>query len=86
MAEKNYSKRELDQILAAARKEDDDFKFNISQSLTRIETQTSMTNGRVTKLERWQSYVVGFCACLSLLIFSIIIPLVPSLIEYLKTH
>ncbi len=84
MAERNYSKRELDQILAAARKEDDDFKLNISQSLTRIETQTSMTNGRVTKLEKWQAYVVGFCACLSLLIFSLLVPLIPVIADYMK--
>jgi hypothetical protein len=84
--DKPYSKREIDQLFQAVKKEDDDFKFNISASLTRIESQTVMTNGRVTKLERWQSYVIGFCACLSLLVFSFIIPLIPVLSAYLQSR
>ena len=79
--EKNYSKREIDQILKAQADEDMAFQTDIRASLTRIESQTTMTNGRVSKLERWQSYVVGFCACLSLMLFSLFIPIGMSLFE-----
>ena len=77
--ERNYSKREIDSMIASLGKEDQTFKQDIRESLTRIESQTVMTNGRVTKLERWQSYVVGFCACLSLMLFSLFIPIGLSL-------
>lgn len=45
--------------------------------LVRIEKQTTTTNGRVTKLERWQSYVLGFCAAITLL-------LIPLILKFLK--
>ncbi len=34
--------------------------------LNRIEIQTVKTNGRVGKLERWQSYVLGFCGAVTI--------------------
>lgn len=49
--------------------------------LPRIERQTMKTNGRVSKLERWQSYVIGFCACLSLLVIVIGVPILIELIR-----
>jgi hypothetical protein len=60
-----YSKREIDEKWG-----------DIANALSRIETQTTLTNGRVRKLDRSQSYVLGFCAGISLLIFSVLIPLV----------
>ena len=76
MADKPYSKREIDRMFEDGGKADLTFQTDIRQALTRIETQTTMTNGRVRSLERWQSYVLGFCACLSLMMFSILIPAV----------
>ena len=32
---------------------------DIANSLTRIELQTTTTNGRVSKLEKWQSFISG---------------------------
>lgn len=37
-------------------------------TLSEILLQTRTTNGRVNKLENWQSYIIGFCACLALLV------------------
>jgi hypothetical protein len=59
-----YSKREIDEKWQ-----------EIANALSRIEIQTTTTNGRVSKLERWQSYVLGFCAGISLLLCSVLIPL-----------
>lgn len=75
MTEKNYSKREIDEKWS-----------DIANALSRIEIQTTTTNGRVTKLERWQSYVLGFCACMSLLLFSVVIPLIPALASYIQSR
>ena len=81
MKEIPYSKREIDQKFEQSGKISENFETDIRQSLTRIESQTTMTNGRVNKLERWQSYVIGFCACLSLLLFSAGIPIVTAFIQ-----
>lgn len=55
--EQNYQKRELDE------------KFtDIKDSLIRIENQTSKTNGRVTKLERWMYGVAGAITILGFLV------------------
>jgi hypothetical protein len=57
-----------------------DEKFNdIKDALLRIETQTTKTNGRVGKLERWQSSVLGFCACVT----TLLIPLVYFVLDRL---
>lgn len=45
------------------------------ETLLRIEKQTTTTNGRVTKLERFQSYTLGFCAAIGILILPIIFAL-----------
>lgn len=38
------------------------------KTLDDILTQTKKTNGRVGNLESWQAYVIGFCACLTLIV------------------
>lgn len=66
MSDKPYSNREIDSHI-----------YDIRNSLQRIEVQTTTTNGRVTKLEKWQGYVLGFCAALTMLF-------VPILFLFLK--
>ena len=62
MSEVPYSNRELRE------------KWDgIEASLMKILEQTSITNGRVTKLEHWQSMVLGYCACLTMLVLPLII-------------
>ncbi len=61
MPEEPYQNRELREMFG-----------DIKRDLARIETQTTKTNGRVSLLERWQSYVLGFCACVALLIIPVI--------------
>ncbi len=90
MNDQPYSVREIDQLFKAAdaRADEfhntlmarmDDFESNTTNSLGRIELQTTKTNGRVNSLERWQSYVIGFCAAVTLL-------LVPLLIAVASKH
>ena len=55
-------------------REEQTYREWVKETLTEINTQTLKTNGRVSKLEKWQSYVLGFCACMSLLFLSIAIP------------
>lgn len=55
-----YSNREIDAHFA-----------EIKETLRRIEQQTVRTNGRVTQLEMWRSYVVGAVAILSTIVLPI---------------
>lgn len=57
MEEKPYLNREIDEY----------FK-DVKDQLNRIENQTTKTNGRVSKLENWRSYVVGAVAVLTLIV------------------
>lgn len=50
------------------RDEETTYRDWVKETLTEIRTQTIKTNGRVSILERWQSYVLGFCACISLFV------------------
>ena len=45
----------------------------IRASMTRIETQTIKTNGRVASLERWQSFMQGGLAILAILVVPLVI-------------
>lgn len=86
MADKNYSKREIDEKLANFKTVSDDNRAAIIETITRndkdtresltrielksasIEEQTKKTNGRVSSLENWKGYVIGFCACFSIVV------------------
>lgn len=51
-----YSNREIDSHFE-----------ELKETLKRIEAQTTKTNGRVSSLEEWRSYVVGAVAVLTLI-------------------
>jgi hypothetical protein len=56
MTDPHYSNREIDIL----------FK-EIKESLERIESQTTKTNGRVTSLENWKWYITGLVSLLVML-------------------
>lgn len=71
MNEQPYANREIDDKLA-----DIFTRFDAQdKTLSRIEGQTIKTNGRVGQLERWQSYVIGFCAAVSMLMLPVLFKL-----------
>lgn len=53
----------------------------VKQIATETRIQTVKTNGRVSKLERWQSYVIGFCACVVLIMLPTVLLLVQILFK-----
>jgi hypothetical protein len=53
----------------------------INNKLQEILVQTTTTNGRVRKLEQWQSYVIGFCAAVSIMLFSVLLPIVAAFVK-----
>lgn len=81
MQESPYTKREQDGMFSRLDDRIGIFEKDTRESLQRIELQTTATNGRVRKLERWQSYVIGFCACLSIVLFSVMIPVISGYVS-----
>lgn len=68
----NYTKREHDLI------------FNeIRDSLARIETQVSKTNGRVTALELWKEGTIGKFTIISVVVGTIISAAIAIILKYL---
>ena len=53
---------------------------HIKETVIRIEAQVIKTNGRVSALEMWRSYLLGACAVMTLLLVPIIIYAVTKLI------
>ena len=53
----DYTTRELDTHF-----------MDIKEQLDRIEAQTIRTNGRVTKLENWQSLIIGGASIVSFIV------------------
>ncbi len=51
----------------------DNLEKNVMTELVEIKTQTVKTNGRVTKLEQYQYYVVGFCAAVSMMLIPVLV-------------
>jgi hypothetical protein len=79
MPKTDYSNREIDALIQTVITKIDDYAStdklahaSTKETLDRIETQTVRTNGRVSKLERWQSYVIGFCACVVLILLPVL--------------
>jgi hypothetical protein len=76
MPNEHYSNRELDQKLDNILDLIEGNRVASKDQLDRIEAQTTRTNGRVSSLEKWQSYVIGFCAAVSFLILPVIFILI----------
>jgi hypothetical protein len=77
MDEKPYENREIREMFTS-----------VQETLGRIETQTTKTNGRVTDLERsvghlyqWRAYILGSVATLSFIIIAVAIPIIIELIK-----
>ena len=68
-----YSKREIDMIKENLKEEMLTSHKNIQEKLDLILSQTTKTNGRVNKLENWQSYLVGAWVVVSVFVIPTII-------------
>ncbi len=59
-----------------------DEKFSdIRTILVEVKDQTTKTNGRVNKLERWQSFMMGGLAILTVLVLPILFIIVSAIIS-----
>ena len=64
----DYSKREIDLIVTGIKQHIDDKDHNHEETLKKILTQTTKTNGRVNRLENWRAYLVGAWAVVSFIV------------------
>ncbi len=76
--DKTYTVRELDQKFEQVKLFMEEKHEDNKVVLQEILTQTKTTNGRVNKLERWQSYMQGGMAVLVMLFVPIVL--------YVLTH
>lgn len=66
--ESEYSKREIDLIVEGIKTHIDEKDSVQDEKLDKILIQTTKTNGRVSNLENWRSYLVGAWAVISLIV------------------
>lgn len=55
-----------------------EFFSEVRNDLTEIKTQTKLTNGRVSELEKWKAYVLGFCGAVAMLLIPVLVKLFTS--------
>lgn len=53
----------------------------IRESVDELKTQVKITNGRVGSLERWRSYIIGFCACLTVIVIPFVVYAVTRILD-----
>lgn len=68
MDESPYTKREVDNLLTHIATNLEGMRAENKEGMSRIEVQTTKTNGRVTRLEKYMYMVMGAIAILSFLI------------------
>jgi hypothetical protein len=56
----------LAEQIKADRHEREVFRQSLMETLARIDTQTTKTNGRVSRLEQWRWFLLGGFAALSM--------------------
>jgi len=66
------------------KREEDTYRKTVLDSLTRIETQTIKTNGRVNKLENWRSYMAGAIAIITILLLPILFLIISAYLQSVK--
>jgi hypothetical protein len=79
MPDTPYNKREIDLLLKGVKQHMEDTIRPIYEKTDRILEQTIRTNGRVSNLEKWRSYITGAVAVLTVLVL-------PIIFMFLKSH
>ena len=74
--DKRYSNRELDHHFNDIREKFLGAIENIASDVSEIKIQTKLTNGRVGKLEKWQSYIQGGLTILAIIMVPILLMLI----------
>lgn len=59
MPDQPYSNRELDAMFKTLNDKSEERHKDVMKELIEIKQQTTKTNGRVSKLEAWRSWMVG---------------------------
>jgi len=57
---------------------------SLNRTLNEVLEQTKKTNGRVSKLENWRSYMLGALAALTALVLPIVFMIASEIISHLK--
>jgi hypothetical protein len=77
---------ELTLMLESLEQKMDEKHEDIMIFLTDIKAQTTKTNGRVSALEKWQSYAQGACAVIILLLVPVAIYFIQQTLSQASLH